>query len=125
MMISAFLDSLHKSCSPSNIISGFCKTGLYPLNFEKPLESSYAMNPSHMLNCKPGTINNMWLTSHEGLIYVFEKKYGRIPQQIDFDININELFRKVRTGNLEKALLLTNLEDFVIEDNETFKLVNF
>jgi hypothetical protein len=81
---------------PGNIESGFGATGFIPFKPQIPLDSAYAVDPGLFHTRVTGTeINEMVLTSPEGLPFLCRHKHGRYVSQDDYWMELRQIWDRL------------------------------
>ena len=108
-LIKSFINSLRKSCTTSNISSGFKMSGIVPVNVAQPLSSDYAMTPANATFDNDDLYKDYWINNLNGLQQLFLKEKGRQMTENDFTINLHEIFQNLKKNSVEAGLALSDL----------------
>lgn len=86
MLIKCFIDAHHKACSPSNINGGFEKSGIFPLDPNRPLKSQYIIPeiPDELkVNSEDEILSGQWANSEEMLqkLFTFQHGHHQMPDE--------------------------------------------
>lgn len=122
-IINSFLNAMTKSCTPSNIMAGFKKTGIFPLNPEIPLSSDFAMGDQNIYqNRAKNNLPTLFLNSELGLKHLFKEENNRDLTQDDLNNTLFQIF-DLLTKNLEitSGIPLSKLPDILIDQGDTIK----
>ena len=65
--IKSFINSLRKSCTTSNISSGFKISGIIPVNVTQLLSSDYVMTPAEATFDNDYLYKDYWINNRNGL----------------------------------------------------------
>jgi hypothetical protein len=100
-LVESFLDALGRGATPGNIKSGFVATGVVSFNPAVPLNSAYAVDPvdpalfrAHATGTE---VNEMVLTSSEGLNLLCQHQNRREIVDGDYIIEWRRLWNRLRT----------------------------
>jgi hypothetical protein len=102
VLVESFVDALRRGATPGNIEAGFRATGTIPLNPQVPLDSAYAVDPVNpmIFQAHPtGTeVNDIILTSAEGLDFLCRHQKGREILDDDYQIEWRQLWERLKTS---------------------------
>ena len=115
-VIVAFKNALHLSCSPSNIEAGFAKTGIYPLDIQRPIENNLTLPVLPNELSTQNFISSKWINSNEMLNSLFIKEFGRTKEPDEY-FDIEQVINSVKTDEYN-CIMLSDLQPFVLQDND-------
>ena len=115
-LVFAFTKSLHYACSSDNIQSGFSKTGIYPLDMQRPIENNYTFPLLPAEFRTQNYISSKWLTSTEMLESLFQKEFGRTKEPDEY-FNFEEIIRAIKTDDYN-CKMISNLPPFMLQDED-------
>lgn len=125
MLIRCFIDAHHKACSPSNIKMGFEKSGICPLDPNRPLESQYIMPeiPAELkVNPEDEIISGQWTNSEEMLPKLFFLQHGH-QQMPDERYDFFEIAKSIKNGECD-CILFSEFPPFLVEtEPNKYKLI--
>lgn len=121
-LIKSFINSMRKSATIDNIQSGFKKSGIIPIDVNKPLSSEYAMlqNDNTQNN---DLLRNYWLNSTDNLKELFYRENGRMPNEGDYSINLREIVKDLKEASIEDGKSLSPLPPLILENGS--QVINF
>lgn len=88
-ILRSFINALWKCATLNNIENAFKKTGVYPFDPQKPLNSQFTHKTPNLDS--DNVLRNYWLNSPEGLKYLFRKEHGPEITEADYNINLHKI----------------------------------
>lgn len=122
-MIKAFINSLRKSSTIHNIESGFKKSGIVPFNIEEPLSSQFAMTNNANYNDE-NLLKNYWLNSERALNELFEHENGRPMNEQDFDINLSQVLKNLKNGDIKNGEALSDVPPLILNEADGLSVID-
>ena len=122
-MIKAFINSLRKSSTIHNIESGFKKSGFVPFNIEEPLSSQFAMTNNANYNDE-NLLKNYWLNSERALNELFEHENGRTMNEQDFDINLSQVLKNLKNGDIKNGKALSDVPPLILNEADGLSVID-
>lgn len=106
-MLRSFINALRKCTTLNNIENAFKKTGICPLDVQRPLNSQFTnrttnWDPDHVLK-------NYWINRPEGLKELFLKEKGREITEADYNINLHKIVNDLKSSSIEDGKALSVL----------------
>jgi hypothetical protein len=119
IMVQSFLVGLEKGATFANIMSGFLKSGLCPVDRSVPLSSQFATTPPdpeiyQTINtgCEVG---NRELTSPENLAFLCKHDGKMIPSNGIHEVSIPPILSRIFSNTVEKGLAISPLPPYFNE----------
>lgn len=115
-LVFAFKKALHLACTFENIESGFSKTGIFPLDVQRPIQNNLTLPTLPGQLRTQNLISSKWINSTEMLNTLFSKEYGRIKEDDDC-FEIEKIIQAVKTDDFN-CILLSDFPTFLLEDEK-------
>lgn len=122
-LIKAFINSLRKSSTIHNIESGFKKSGFVPFNIEEPLSSQFAMTNNANYNDE-NLLKNYWLNRERPLNELFEHENGRPMNEQDFDINLSQVLKNLKNGDIKNGKALSDVPPLILNEADGLSVID-
>jgi hypothetical protein len=130
VMVESFLVALEKGATFENIISGFRKSGIFPLERSVPLSSQFATaapDPEIFRTINTGTeVGNKELTSTEGLEFL--RNIARLPPPLYglHAVSISPILARIFCNSVENGLAISNIPPYFEETSpDVFLKINW
>lgn len=128
MMLDCFLKALDEVTTRENIWSSFKKTGISPLNPEKPLSSDYIFdNQNIYANIRDSFLNSKCINiNNDALKVLFEHdfKHPGTEEELGLSVlKIKDMVSQSHSASLDKGRLLTKVPDLYKIRKETIKII--
>ena len=65
-------------------------------------------------DCVVSLLRNYWLNCESGLVELFQKEHGRLPNESDFDKNLMEVLTNLKNASNEEGKALSTLPPLII-----------
>ena len=116
-LVSAFLDACSTSCKPSNIKSGFAKSGMRPLRPDVALNHhDLPLIPDPAVVRSPSKINSTILTDDETIEELAHHLLGR-PINEAIDHSIQTIIDHLKASSMQDGIGLSPLPKLVTADD--------